>query len=206
LADEARQSLNEDLASLDADAVISAQLAVGRDLPRELAQKGYSTELRIGGADARRFLHNVRYSRANRRDRMATHGKEKNAAIVAIRWSARILGLVMAGFLLFMFLGYFLEGRSPVSDSLTPSAAIGLTLMGIYIFAMLLALKWERAGLLLGAIALGCFFVIMFLGLLPGNVSGGFSAKGVLNPVLLALWLPISLYLLCAGLERRGAS
>ena len=126
--------------------------------------------------------------------------------IMVIRWSARVLGLILAGFLLLMFLGYTLEGRNPLHDSLAPFAAIGVTLMGLYVMAMFLALKWERAGSLLGAIALGGFFMIMFLGLLPGNVSGGWSVKGVLNPILLALWLPILLYLLCFGFERLGAS
>jgi hypothetical protein len=129
-----------------------------------------------------------------------------NAVTAKMRWSARILGVITASFLLLMFFGYFLEGRSPSFDSLAPFAAIGLTLMGIYIIAMFLALKWERTGSFLGAIVLGGFFIIMFLGLLPGNVSGGFSAKGVLNPVFLALWLPILLYLLCWGLEKRGTS
>ena len=132
-----------------------------------------------------------------------TDGKGKNAAAVVIRWSARVLGLITAAFLMLMFIGYVLEGRNPVSGSLTSFAAIGLTLVGIYVAAMFLALKWERAGSLLGATSLGGFFIIMFLGLLPGNVSGGFSVKGVLNPVFLALWLPILLYLLCWGLDRR---
>lgn len=44
---------------------------------------------------------------------------------------------------------------------------------------------------------------LRFLGLLPGNVSGGWSARGVLNPVFLALWLPIQLYWLCWWLEGR---
>ena len=134
---------------------------------------------------------------------MMTDREGKNAAIVVIRWSARVLGLIIASLLLFVFFGYSLEGRNPLSDSLAPFAAIGLTLMGIYIVAMFLALKWERAGLFLGAIVLGGHFTIMFLGLLPGNVLGGFSAKGVLNPVFLALWLPILLYLLCWGLEKK---
>lgn len=132
--------------------------------------------------------------------------ERKDTAIVMIRWSARILGVIMASFLLLMFFGYVFEGHSPSSDSLAPFAAIGLTLMGIYVVAMFLALKWERTGPFVGAIVLGGFFIIVFLGLLPGNVSGGFSAKGVLNPVFLALWLPILLYLLCWGLEKRGTS
>ena len=136
---------------------------------------------------------------------MKTDRERKNAAIVVIRWSARVLGLIMAGFLLLMFIGESLQSNSnPLSEPMEPIAAIGLALMGIYVVAMFLALKWERVGSFLGVAALGGFFVIMFLGLLPGNVSGGFSSKGVLNPVFLALWLPILLYLLCWGLERRG--
>ena len=38
-------------ASLDADAVISAHLATGRELQREFAEKGYGATLRIGDAD-----------------------------------------------------------------------------------------------------------------------------------------------------------
>ncbi len=127
-----------------------------------------------------------------------------NRALVAIRWSARILAVVMAGFLLFMFLGYSFAGQSPLSSALTPFAALGLMLMAVYILAMFATLKWEQAGSLLGAIALAGFFIILFLGLLPGNVSGGFSARGVLNPFFLALWLPLFLYLLCWGLEKRA--
>ncbi len=134
---------------------------------------------------------------------MKTDRERKNATIVVIRWSARVLGVIMAGFLLLMFIGQSLESNS-LPESIEPIAAIGLALMGIYVVAMFLALKWERVGSFLGVAALGGFFVILFLGLLPGNVSGGFSSKGVLNPLFLAFWLPILLYLLCWGLERRG--
>ncbi|RKZ10641.1 hypothetical protein DRQ25_02155 [Candidatus Fermentibacteria bacterium] len=133
---------------------------------------------------------------------MKTGRERKIAAIVVIRWSARVLGLIMAGFLLLMFIGQSLESYPP-SETIAPIAAIGLALMGIYAVAMFLALKWERLGSFLGAAALGSFFVILFLGLLPGNISGGFSSKGILNPLFLAFWLPILLYLLCRGLEKR---
>ena len=134
---------------------------------------------------------------------MMTDRDRKNTATVFIRWSARILGLIMAGFLLIMFIAESLASN-PLSEPIEPIAAIGLVLMGIYVVAMFLALKWEYVGLCLGVAALGGFFVILFLGLLPRNVSGGFSSKGILNPLFLALWLPILLYLLCWGLERRG--
>ena len=134
---------------------------------------------------------------------MKTDRERRSIAIVITRWSARILGAIMAGFLLLMFIGESLQSKS-LPTSIKPIAAIGLALMGIYVVAMFLALKWERVGSFLGVAALGSFFVILFLGLLPGNVSGGFSSKGVLNPFFLAFWLPILLYLLCWGLERRG--
>jgi len=38
-------------ASLDADAVVSAHLAVARDLQRELTESGYAAELRVGDVD-----------------------------------------------------------------------------------------------------------------------------------------------------------
>jgi hypothetical protein len=133
---------------------------------------------------------------------MKTDRERRNAAMVVMRWSARVLGLITAGFLLAMFIGESLVSGPP-SKSIELTAAIGLALMGIYVVAMFLAVKWERVGSFLGVAALGGFFVMLFLGLLPGNVSGGFSPSGVLNPLFLALWLPILLYLLCWGLERR---
>jgi len=129
-----------------------------------------------------------------------------NTAAKVARWSARVVGVIAGSFLLLMFFGYFLKGQAPSSDSLTPFAAFGLVLMGTYALAMFLALRWERTGAILGATVLGGFFAIMYLGLLPGNVSGGLSIKGVLNPVYLFLWLPILLYVACWRLEKRGLS
>jgi hypothetical protein len=133
---------------------------------------------------------------------METDRERKNAGIAAIRWSARVLGVITAGFFLLMFIGGSLGSHTP-SEPIEPIGAIGLALMGIYIVAMFLALKWERTGSLLGLAAIGGFFVMLFLGLMPG-VGGGFSRRGVLNPFLLAFWLPVLLYLLCWGLDGRG--
>jgi len=132
---------------------------------------------------------------------------EHGSSIAGVtRWSARVLGVLVGGFLLLMFIGYMLKGQAPSPSSLTPFAAFGLVLMGTYAIAMFLALKWERTGSILGTIVLGSFFTIMYLGLLPGNVSGGLSIRGVLNPVYLALWLPILLYVICWRLENRKLS
>ncbi len=137
---------------------------------------------------------------------METNRLEKNAAVSIVRWSARVLGVMTSAFFLFMFIGESLESRTRTApleaiSAIGPAGVIGLTLNGIYVLAMLLALRWERIGLLLGAGALGCFFVMVFLGLFHGNVSGGLSTKGILNPFLLVFWLPILLYFVCRRLE-----
>lgn len=129
---------------------------------------------------------------------MKTDRHRWDAAIVVLRWSARILGSIIAGFILLFFAGYSLQGSSGLSDD-----PVGIPLILIYAVAMFLALKWEREGSLLGAVALGGFFVWMYLGLLPG-IPGSFSSQGVLNPTFLTLWLPILFYLLSWGLEGRG--
>jgi hypothetical protein len=134
---------------------------------------------------------------------MKTDRGWKEAATLIMRWSARVLGLIIVGFSLLMFIGQSLQSGPPGKET-EPIAVVGLALVGVYMIAMLLALKWERRGALLGAAAHGGFYIILFLGLLPGNVSGGFSTRGVLNPIFLAFWLPIVLYLLCGELERRG--
>src|ERR1035437_7024674 len=67
---------------------------------------------------------------------------ERGAKIWVIRWSARVLGVIFAGFFLFMAIGESLQSPTPIK----PLAAIWLGLAGIYAVAMFLALKWERAG------------------------------------------------------------
>ncbi len=133
---------------------------------------------------------------------MNTGRKKKNRAIMVMRWSARILGLIIAGFFLLMFFGETINSNSS-SEPIKPIADIGVALMWLYVVAMFLAVKMERVGSLLGLAAMGCFYIILFMGLLPGNVEGGFSTKGILNPFFLVFWLPILLYLLCWILEGR---
>lgn len=66
---------------------------------------------------------------------MKTDRERKNAAIVVIRWSARVLGLIMAGFLLLMFIGQSLESNSnPLSEPIEPIASIvfgSITTLGV---------------------------------------------------------------------------
>jgi hypothetical protein len=117
--------------------------------------------------------------------------------LTAIRWSARVLGVILAGFLLLMFVGES-WGKWHTLSQLRPRDMLNLGLMGVYILGMLLAPKWERLGSLIGLAGIGGLFVMLFL------TGGGFSARGVLNPYFLVLWLPVVLYLLCRRLQGRG--
>ena len=124
---------------------------------------------------------------------------ERGAKIWVIRWSARVLGVIFAGFFLFMAIGESLQSHAPIK----PLAAIWLGLAGIYAVAMFLALKWERAALLVGVAALlGAHVEGLFLGLF--EYPGRLTLVSVVNPLLLAFWVPVLLYLLCWRLEGRG--
>jgi hypothetical protein len=87
-----------------------------------------------------------------------------------------VLGVITAGFFLLMLIGESMASHRP-SKPIELSAVIGLGPMGVYVVAMFMALKWERAGSLIGAASLGIFFVMMFLGMFHGNVEGGFCQR-----------------------------
>jgi len=73
---------------------------------------------------------------------MGTERKEKSARNYDHPWIARGFGMLISGFLLFMFIGETWEAHlrhAVASGDIKPIAAIGLGLMGIYIIAMLLA-------------------------------------------------------------------
>jgi hypothetical protein len=131
---------------------------------------------------------------------METEREGKNAAITVIRRSARVLtviSVIFAGLLWLMA-----SGEGTPGNSIKPLAAIWLGLAGIYAVAMFLALKWERAAVLVGVAALLAAHVDgLFLGLFeyPGH-----ALVNVVNPILLAFWVPVLLYLLCWRLEGRG--
>jgi len=127
---------------------------------------------------------------------METEREGKNAAITVIRWSARVLWVIFVGF----FLPFLGQGGGVMQ--LRGLAAIWFGLLGIYVVAMLLALKWERAAVPVAVAALLAAHVDgLFLGLFeyPGH-----ALINVVNPVLLAFWVPVLLYLLCWRLEGRA--
>ena len=132
---------------------------------------------------------------------METEREGKNAAITVIRRSARVLtviSVILAGLLWLMAMS---EGTP--GNSMGPLAAIWFGLSGIYAVAMCLALKWERAAVLVGVAALLAAHVDgLFLGLF--EYPGRLTLVSVVNPFLLVFWVPVLLYLLCWRLEGRG--
>ena len=132
---------------------------------------------------------------------METEREGKKAAITVIRWWARVLTVISVIFAGLLWLMASAEGTP--GNSMGPLAAIWFGLSGIYAVAMCLALKWERAAVLVGVAALLAAHVEgLFLGLF--EYPGHLTRVSVVNPFLLVFWVPVLLYLRCWRLEGRG--
>ncbi len=117
--------------------------------------------------------------------------RQRSHTSMALRWTARVLSVVIAGFFLFMFIGESLGSPGDLAR-IRPIEVLHLGLWALYIVGVLLALRWERTGLYVAVGGLTAFFVLQ-------AIRGGLQA--MLNPFLLAMWLPLLLYRLCWGLE-----
>ena len=126
----------------------------------------------------------------------------ENEVIPFFRWSARVLGVILAGFSLLMFIGETYAARRTSSPPIDPKTLVGLILAGGYVIGMFLALAWERAGAIVGGTSLGLIVIWFFV--------SGVRSHG--DPALAALWcsilgfaylLPVALYVSCWWLEER---
>jgi hypothetical protein len=138
---------------------------------------------------------------------------EQGVKIAGIRRSARVFAVIAAVLVALIWLLMIAEGldmrargHAPGPNEtcfgLAPLAAIWFGLIGIYAVAMSLALKWERAAVLVSvAVLLGAHVDGLFLALF--EYPGHLTTVAVVNPLLLPLWVPVLLYLLCWRLERR---
>ena len=122
-----------------------------------------------------------------------------NEAIPFLRWSARVFGVLLAGFFLFMFIGETFERPHPLSPAIEPMTLVRLTPACAYVIGMFLALKWERTSAKLGAASLGLLAILLFV----SPVRRGALAAIWLGIVGLAFSLPVILYGLCWWLEDR---
>jgi len=129
----------------------------------------------------------------------------ENEFIPPFRWSARVLGVIVAGFLLFMFIGETFSGtRHAASPPIKPGALVGLTLGGGYVIGMFLALrlKWERAGAILSGTSGALLFLVIWR---AGSRNHNPPEIAALMGIILGLvfFLPVALYILCWRLEGR---
>ena len=93
--------------------------------------------------------------------------KTKNRSSNTERWIARILGLLMAAFAIFMAIGYLIEGRqkhpgAPLLSGVTPTVMIIFIIWGIGLFGLLLGWWKEKLG---GFLSLSCFMLVFILNL-----------------------------------------
>lgn len=115
--------------------------------------------------------------------------------------------MLIAGFFLLMFIGetwHTHEWRSLLH--LSPVDVVLLTMMGLYVAGMLVAILRERVGSLLSLGALAVFFLIFGVrtALQHGwRTALGSGVDGVFNPFLAMFWLPVIFYLVCVIAEAR---
>ena len=115
--------------------------------------------------------------------------------VSALRWSARLFGLLFGGFFLFMFIGESFGDWSSFAK-IKPWEAVSLAGLVVYAVCMFAALRWERNAVLVGAAAYAVHYVLI-------TISGGFTSRGGLNPFFVLFWAPIVLYIACWWIEHR---
>ncbi len=116
-----------------------------------------------------------------------------------LRWTARITGVIIVAFTLFIFIGELLEGQKrnpgPAMDSFTPLILTIFVIWGIALAGLILALWKERPG---GIISLSGFMLMYILNLF--NRESPMRANAIV--VFLLFSIPSVLYLICWKLKR----
>jgi hypothetical protein len=100
--------------------------------------------------------------------------KTKNRSSNTERWIARILGLLLVSFAIFMAIGYLIEGRqkhpgAPFLRGVDPLVMIILIIWGIGLFGLLLGWWKEKLG---GFLSLSCFILVFILNLFNPESQG----------------------------------
>ncbi|MEI8279793.1 MAG: hypothetical protein WCG87_08500 [Bacteroidota bacterium] len=123
---------------------------------------------------------------------------KKSARIIIItRWIARILAILIAGFILLMFVGESLESHGPS----TPISTKNIFLLTIFFFAWLglvLSWKYEWIGSLITIIGIATMSVIMAISYIMNGIAPFPKAL-----VLSWICIPSILFLICRHYDRK---
>jgi hypothetical protein len=121
--------------------------------------------------------------------------KTNDRFLTTIRWIARISGLLIVAFTIFMAVGYFLEGRqrhpdAPFLSGLTPLVIVTFIVWSLGLVGLLLGWWKEKQG---GLLSLACFILVFVLSL---SSSEARARKSALLPML-AFSIPSLLFISC---------
>ena len=112
--------------------------------------------------------------------------KTNDHFLTIIRWIARISGLLLVAFTIFMAVGYSLEERqrhpnAPFLSGLAPLVIVTFIVWGLGLVGLLLGWWKEKQG---GILSLACFILVFILSLFnSGGEERPSSNAGVQHPV-----------------------
>ncbi len=117
------------------------------------------------------------------------------------RWIARILGLLLTAFAVFMAVGYMIEGHqkhpdAPFLGGVSPLIILIFIVWGIGLFGLLLGWWKEKLG---GFLSLACFILVFILNLFNSEVPSRIAA---LIPMVI-FSIPSLLFISCWYSSRR---
>lgn len=116
--------------------------------------------------------------------------------VAAIRWCARILGLGLVIIVVGFVIGSVMEGSGKPAPDFSLYTLLTFITWGVGLAGLLLALGWERAGVIIATISLLIFNLMAFFNPQP---DASYSA------VLVLFLVPSGLYLICWWLEKNAA-
>lgn len=117
----------------------------------------------------------------------------KAKMVAVIRWCARILGLGMVIIVVGFVIGSVIEGSGKPAPDFNLYTLLTFITWGVGLAGLLLALGWERAGVILATISLLVFNLMAFFNPQP---DASYSV------VLVLFLVPSGLYLACWWFER----
>ena len=124
---------------------------------------------------------------------MESQSGKKPMWLSILRWSARILALLVAIFLLFMFIGEGIGGRPANAQPLQARDYFLLSLFGLYIIGLIIGLWREGLGGLISLVFMAIHIIFL-------------KSEGIKNLIYFyVMLLPCILYLLSWYFNRRWA-